>query len=127
MEKNNNCKLKRWDLLKRHLKNLNPADFLSAIQHQKDAILIDVRTPAEFDAGTLSKAINMDFLGDNYWEIFDQIDQSKPVFVFCRSGRRSVRTATFMKNGGFQEVYNLDGGLNELATEFPQAIVKPVI
>lgn len=125
MEKDNSCKIKRWDLLKRQLTNLTPAEFLKVAQHQKDAILIDVRTPDEFANGTLPKAINMDFLGENYWDVFDQIDPSKPVFVFCRSGRRSVRTAMFMKNGGFQEVYNLDGGLNLLLAEFPHAIANP--
>lgn len=124
MENDNSCNIKRWDLLKRQLKNLAPAEFLKAIQLKADALLIDVRTPEEFDNGTLPKAINMDFLGADYWEIFDSIDKSRPIFVFCRSSRRSVRTAMFMKNGGFQEVYNLDGGLNTLVAEFPQAIVK---
>ncbi|GAB5551633.1 MAG: hypothetical protein Sapg2KO_12240 [Saprospiraceae bacterium] len=125
MENDNSCNIKRWDILKRQLKNLAPAEFLKTIQSKADAILIDVRTPEEFDHGTLPNAINMDFLGGDYWGIFDGLDQTKPVFVFCRSSRRSVRTAMFMKNGGFHEVYNLEGGLNALSVEFPQAIVKP--
>lgn len=125
MENDNSCNIKRWDILKRQLKNLAPAEFLKTIQTKAEAILIDVRTPEEFDNGTLPNAINMDFLGADYWELFDGLDQTKPVFVFCRSSRRSVRTAMFMKNGGFHEVYNLEGGLNALSAEFPQAIVKP--
>lgn len=124
MENDNSCNIKRWDLLKRQLKNLAPAEFLQAIQTKEHALLIDVRTPEEFENGTLPNAINMDFLGTDYWDTFDRIDKSRPIFVFCRSSRRSVRTAMFMKNGGFQEVYNLDGGLNTLGAEFPQAIVK---
>lgn len=126
MENENSCNIKRWDVLKRQLTNLAPADFLKKIQTKEGAVLVDVRTPEEFDSGTLPKAINMDFLGKDYWDIFDCMDKNRPVFVFCRSSRRSVRTAMFMKNGGFKEVYNLDGGLNALGAVFPEAIVKPV-
>jgi rhodanese-related sulfurtransferase len=127
MENENSCNIRRWDILKRQLKNLAPASFLKTIQANPNAILVDVRTPTEFDSGSLPNAINMDFLGLDYWDIFESLDRRQPVFVFCRSSRRSVRTAMFMKNGGFQEVYNLEGGLNALGAEFPSAIVKPVL
>ena len=73
--------------------------------------MIDVRTPDEFEIGALPGSRNMNFLGEDYWDIFESLDRSLPTFVYCRTGRRSVRTVMFMKNGGFQEVYNLDGGL----------------
>ena len=126
MENNDACNIRRWDILKRQLKNLNPTDFLAHLKQMPEAILIDVRTPAEFSEGTLPNAINMDFLGSDYWEAFDQLDRSRPTFVFCRSGRRSVRTVMFMKNGGFHQVYNLDGGLNALREVIEDAIVVPV-
>ena len=127
MENNDACNIRRWDILKRELKNLKPIDFLAQLKQKPQAILIDVRTPEEFAEGTLSNAINMDFLGADYWDKFEQLDRTLPTFVFCRSGRRSVRTVMFMKNGGFQEVYNLDGGLNALREEQAEAIVSPVL
>ena len=126
MENDSACNIRRWDILKRQLSNLEPEEFLAKYQDQAiDAALIDVRTPEEFHSGTLDGAMNMDFLGKDYWDTFEALDKSKPVFVFCRSGRRSVRTAMFMKNGGFNVVYNLDGGLNALRAQLEEAIVIP--
>ena len=39
------------------------------------------------------------------------MDTTAPYFIYCRSSRRSVRACTLMRNGGFQELYNMDGGL----------------
>lgn len=113
MESQNACNIKRWELLKQQLNNLPPEAFQQQLKAQPGAILIDVRTPPEFQENHLPGALNMDFLGTDYWDIFDRLDRSVPTFVYCRTGRRSVRTVMFMKNGGFQKVYNLDGGLIE--------------
>jgi rhodanese-related sulfurtransferase len=122
----NNCNIRRWDVLKRELTNLGPGEFLQKLAKLPDYTLIDVRTPEEYAAGSLPNAINMDFLGDDFWDAFEAIDKERPVLVFCRSSRRSVRTAMFMKNGGFREVYNLDGGLNKLLEQFPGVLVAPM-
>lgn len=122
----NNCNIRRWDILKRELTNLGPDEFLQKLATLTDYTLIDVRTPEEYVAGSLPKAINMDFLGDAFWDTFEAIDKDRPVLVFCRSSRRSVRTAMFMKNGGFGEVYNLDGGLNTLLATFPNVLISPI-
>jgi rhodanese-related sulfurtransferase len=126
MEKNESpCNIRRWDILKRDLTNLDPEAFLKKLSDLADFNLIDVRTPEEYAKGTLPQAKSMNFLGDNYWEEFEALDQDIPTFVFCQSSRRSVRTAMFMKNGGFREVYNLDGGLNTLLDHFPNILECP--
>ncbi|HKK73504.1 MAG TPA: rhodanese-like domain-containing protein [Saprospiraceae bacterium] len=123
--KDNTCNIRRWDILKRELTHLEPDAFLRKLTSLSDYTLLDVRTPKEFAAGSLPQAVNMDFLGDDFWDIFERIDKERPVLVFCRSSRRSIRTAMFMKNGGFREVYNLEGGLNKLLAQFPEAIFPP--
>lgn len=124
-EKEKTCQLRRWDILKRKLTNLDPNAFLEKLSKLSNYTLVDVRTPDEYASGTLPKAINMDFLGEDYWDKFESLDREKPILVFCRSSRRSVRTAMFMKNGGFQEVYNLEGGLNTLLDRFPNVLKPP--
>lgn len=121
----NTCNIHRWDILKRELTHLEPDEFLRKLASLSDYTLLDVRTPKEFALGSLPHALNMDFLGDDFWDIFERIDKERPVLVFCRSSRRSIRTAMFMKNGGFREVYNLEGGLNKLLAQFPEAISPP--
>lgn len=118
MDQKEQCQVKRWDLLKQQLNNLCPEEFRRRLKENPQAILIDVRTPQEFGQEALPGARNMDFLGMRYWDIFESLDKEAPTFVYCRTGRRSVRTAMFMHNGGFREVYNLDGGLVAWKTVF---------
>ncbi len=73
-------------------------------QLQNGAILVDVRTPAEFAAGSVSGAINIP-LG----EISSRISefQNKPgVVVFCRSGNRSSQAKEILEKNGIQNVTN---------------------
>lgn len=121
-QKANTCPIRRWDILKRKLSNLEPDTFMQKLSSHSDYTLLDVRTPKEYALGSLPKAINLDFLGDAFWDQFEHLDKNRTVLVFCRSGRRSVRTAMLMRNGGFREVHNLEGGLNKLLGQFPEVL-----
>ncbi|MFT4761699.1 MAG: rhodanese-related sulfurtransferase [Paraglaciecola sp.] len=115
------CRINRWETLKKKLKNLKPAEFLAMKKKQPNAILIDCRVPKEFGTGYLEGAKNMDYFGDKFYEQLEALDNEATYLVYCRSGRRSLRTCTLMQNSGFTKVYNLDGGLKswfeELETE----------
>ncbi len=69
------------------------------------AILIDVRTPAEFAAGHApgSKNIPLDAIGGKVKKI-QQLN--KPIVLCCRSGMRSGQATAILKSKGIQEVYN---------------------
>lgn len=107
------CQLRRWDVLKSQLNNLNAVEFDRTIQNTPNAIVLDVRTAEEYKQGHYPGARNIDYLADGFLDLLDQMDLHSKYFVYCRSGRRSVRVCTLMVNGGFTKVYNLDGGLNE--------------
>ncbi len=72
--------------------------------------LIDVRTPEEFSRGSLDGAINMDFKSENLENQLNTLDKSKPVFIFCQAGGRSGKCYKKMKDMGFSEVYDMEGG-----------------
>ncbi len=70
------------------------------------ALLLDVRTPAEFAAGHLPKAVNvpvqeleqrMTEIGPKDW----------PIVVYCRSGHRSSRAGGLLKTAGYSAVHDL--------------------
>lgn len=107
------CKTPRWRQLKALLNNLPPIQFRKAIGDTSNAVVIDVRTRQEFMQGHICNALNIDFLSENLWEEIEQMDKEKTYFIYCRSGRRSIRVCTLMRNGGFDnaKVFNLDGGL----------------
>lgn len=115
---NNSCKVSRWQILKAQLNNLTPEEFQEMVRQTPGATVIDVRTDEEYRQGHLFDAINISYLAYDFWDQIEQLDPGRTYFVYCRSGRRSVRTCTLMKNGGFSRVYNLDGGLNVWETAF---------
>lgn len=105
-------------LLKSQLNNLDPEEFDTAIRNQDDGILIDCRRTEEVARGKIPGAVNIDYLAADFWEQIEQLDADRTYFVYCRSGRRSIRTCTLMQNGGFSRVFNLDGGLNAWIEQF---------
>lgn len=71
-----------------------------------DSVIIDVRTPEEFDSGHLDGAINIP-----YEEIRTKIkeavpDKKKTVTVYCRSGNRSSAAQKTLKSMGYENVIN---------------------
>lgn len=86
------------------------AEFAEKIKQSPEAQLIDVRTAEEFAAGHLPGARNWDYLDGTLTEQIKTLDQSKPVFVYCKSGGRSGKSYQQLKKAGFVSVYDLKGG-----------------
>jgi rhodanese-related sulfurtransferase len=90
---------------------LTPAEFKEAIQ-QKDARLVDVRTAKEFEEGSIQNALNVDYFLDEEFSIaFEKLDKNQPIYIYCRSGNRSAKSAIRLQEMGFQKIYDLEGGL----------------
>ena len=70
------------------------------------AVLLDVRSPAEFSSGHLDGAINVpvDQLPNRTSEVGPK---ERPVVVYCRSGARSARAAGILRAAGFSKVEDL--------------------
>ena len=76
----------------------------------ENVILVDVRTPKEFNAGHLENSLNIDWLGDSFIEEFEKINKDKTIYLYCRSGRRSADATKYLDSLGYKDVYNLTGG-----------------
>ncbi len=73
--------------------------------------VVDVRTPAEFMAGHLPGAVNIDVQAEGFASIARvTLDRKRQVAVYCRSGRRSAAAAQILAKQGYK-VTNLDGGI----------------
>ena len=73
--------------------------------------LIDVRTPMEFSQGNINGSINVDFNNEEeFLNYFNELDKTEPVFLYCRSGNRSRKSADKLINLGFSKIYDLEGG-----------------
>lgn len=73
------------------------------------AVVLDVRSAAEFGAGHLPNARNIPLseLGKRAGEL----PANKPVLVCCTSGMTSSRAAGVLRKAGRSDVFNLSGGL----------------
>jgi len=72
--------------------------------------LIDVRSPVEFNQGALNGAVNMPI--ESFQYLKDDIDDSKPVLLYCRTGARSEMVKKYLEQLGFDHVHNI-GGLQQ--------------
>jgi len=79
--------------------------------NNNNSILLDVRTKEEVDEKKINNSINIDFYSDDFKDSILRLDKSKTYYVYCRSGRRSLNTVEFMRKNGFNESYNVDGGI----------------
>lgn len=92
--------------------NLDAPKFAEKIA-ELDVVVLDVRTPEEFNSGHIPNAINIDFYSDYFKADISALDKSKSYAVYCRSGKRSVDASSEMDLTGFKSTFNLTGGIIE--------------
>lgn len=88
--------------------DMDPTAFEQEMKN-KPGTLVDVRTPGEYNDGHLDNALNIDYNGSGFDQQVDQLDKTKPVYVYCAVGGRSASAAKILSNKGFQ-VVNMSGG-----------------
>ena len=79
-----------------------------------DVTVVDVRTPAEYAAGHVEGAVNIDVDGASFSDAIAELDKDGTYVVYCQSGRRSGIATDAMTKAGLTHVYNLDGGIGAL-------------
>ncbi|MNK04054.1 Thiosulfate sulfurtransferase PspE precursor [compost metagenome] len=92
-------------------RDLDGVQFKSEFESAADKVLLDVRTPAEFQSGNLPKSVNIDFMGADFKNKMEKLDKSKTYFVYCRSGNRSGQAVSMMNKLGLTS-FNLVGGID---------------
>lgn len=78
------------------------------------AAVIDVRTPAEFAAGHLEDAVNIDWESGSFEEQVAELPRDEAYVVYCASGNRATGAVEAMEQLGFTDVVN-GGGYVDLA------------
>lgn len=91
-------------------KHIDSHSFKEKMQNQ-EYVIIDVRTPEEHNAKKIAHSLQLDFYASDFQAQLEKLDKEKVYLVYCRSGNRSGQAMDIMKNMGFDEVYNLDGGV----------------
>jgi rhodanese-related sulfurtransferase len=89
---------------------INPVEFKEMMANQ-DIIVLDVRTPGEVSEGVIGTPLIINYQDDNFKEKISGLDKSKTYMVYCKGGGRSGNTKSLMDKSGFNNVYDLDGGI----------------
>lgn len=94
--------------------DISSKEAFELIQKNKtNFVILDVRTPEEFNEKYIENAINIDYDKHDFKNIINNLDKDKIYFVYCRTGRRSKLTMDIMESANFKEVYNLLGGITD--------------
>lgn len=92
--------------------NLNQQDWVSQLEADNNAVILDVRTEDEWNDGYIPNAVNIDiYKGQGFIYEVDQLDKSKNYYVYCKAGGRSEQACNIMNQLGFENTYNLLGGM----------------
>ena len=94
--------------------NLAQEVWVDQSENDGNAVILDVRTEDECNEGMIPGAINIDiYKGQGFINLIEELDKSKNYYVYCRSGARSGQACSIMNQLGFENTYNLLGGIME--------------
>ena len=93
-------------------KDISAIEFKKLIDDKKYTVL-DIRTIREFNAGHIKDALNIDWYQRTFEAEVQKLDKTKPILIYCHSGNRTGKAKFALLGMGFQEVYNLELGIND--------------
>ena len=105
------------------VQTVDPAAFLTTAS-QTGTVVVDVRTPSEYAAGHIQGAVNIDVEAPTFDTEIAKLDKNATYAVYCHSGRRSGLATDAMGKAGFTHVYNLSGGISDLASAGGQVVTS---
>ncbi|GAA4816050.1 rhodanese-like domain-containing protein [Litoribaculum gwangyangense] len=92
--------------------DLSQEEWKDQLANDDNAVIIDVRTDAEVADGIIPNAIHLDiYTGQEFINEIEKLDKTKSYYVYCRSGNRSGQACKIMEELGFENAYNLEGGM----------------
>jgi len=101
----------------REIRVITPQEVHDAVSDSHKHQLVDVRTLEEFHEGHLQNAQNICVTDADFEENISKLDKAQPIYLYCRSGKRSAKAAEILKGMGFKEIYDMEGGFLEWQSE----------
>lgn len=92
---------------------ISPEEMQSLISIE-DVQLLDLRSSEDrLILGYIASSQHVDYNSDTFEEDIKNLDKTKPVALYCNSGKRSAKCAQKLKDAGFVKIFDLKGGLSE--------------
>ena len=93
------------------------SDLIETHKGDSDFIILDIRTPGEYQSGHIENSIMIDFYSKTFAEDINRLDKGKTYLLHCRSGNRSTRSLALFEKLKFQKIYHLSSGINGWKSE----------
>lgn len=96
-------------------RNVSPQEAALLLTQHKDMFLLDVRTPGEYRQARLDGARLIPI--DQIDRRLAEVPRDRPLLVYCAVGSRSAQVVNYLARRGYQEIYNLYGGIYSWAQQ----------
>ena len=94
--------------------NLAQEQWWQQYQDDTNAVILDVRTEEEVEESSIPNSINIDiYKGQGFLDEVNNLDKNKSYYIYCKSGGRSNQACLLMGQLGFENTFNLLGGITE--------------
>lgn len=99
------------NIFKPKYQSITPGELKKWIKEKRKVEIIDVRGKNEFGEGTIKGFKHYNLFDASFKTRIAKLDKEKTYVVYCRTGGRSRSACNFMASQGFENVYNLSGGI----------------
>ena len=107
------------------IESISAEEFANRWRQNPELAVVDVRKPSEFAGEHVKGAENLAL--DNLNDHMAEISRTKPVYVHCAGGYRSMVANSILKSRGFDDVVNVEGGMTAIKkTGVPIVVDTPV-
>jgi len=89
--------------------DVNVERAMELTEARADLVILDVRSPAEFDEGHIEGAVNIPV--DSLEGRLGELDKGDELLVYCRIGNRSRRATGILRENGFSKIFHMVGGI----------------
>lgn len=93
------------------LKEVDSKKVYNMLQKDESLVVLDVRSPEEFNDGHVEGAINIDIRRADAFSRINKLDRNATYVVYCRTGNRSKVAVDHMMRSGFNIIYHMTDGI----------------
>jgi rhodanese-related sulfurtransferase len=93
-------------------RNISVDEAARLLKSDTNIVVLDVRTPREFEAGHIKGATNINFNDKDFAKRVEALDKNKTYIIHCASGGRSGRACQQIKTMDFKNMLHMNQGFN---------------
>lgn len=107
-------------------KRLTPEELLNFYESKKDFVIIDARNSYESSIGHFKNAVQPKMISFREWEKIVENElhdfKDKTIVTYCTGGIRCEKASAYLVEQGFNDVYQLDGGIISFIKKYPDTV-----